>query len=57
MGKKTLQYVRAENIIKENIKDGVFTNKLPGERVLAKEIGVSYMTLRQAVRSPQKESL
>jgi DNA-binding LacI/PurR family transcriptional regulator len=51
MGKKTLQYVRAENIIKENIKDGVFTNKLPGERILAKEIGVSYMTLRQAVKN------
>jgi len=51
MKKKSPLYIQAENIITEKIKGGVFTDKIPGERVLAKEIGVSYMTMRQAINN------
>ena len=43
------KYVIVQNKIKEAIKSREMTDKLPGERVLAKEFGVSYMTLRKAV--------
>lgn len=49
MKKDTPKYVVVENSIKEAIKSRKMTDKLPGERVLAKQYGVSYMTMRKAV--------
>mgnify|MGYP001816648069 CR=1 len=49
MNNKIPKYVVVENKIKESLKYRYVDEKLPGERVLAKEFGVSYMTLRKAV--------
>ncbi len=49
MNEKMPKYAIVENKIKEAIKSRKMNDKLPGERVLAKEFGVSYMTLRKAV--------
>lgn len=43
------KYVVVENRVKQAIRDGDVTHKLPGERVLAKDLGVSYMTIRKAI--------
>jgi len=45
------KYIIVENKIKEAIKSREMHDKLPGERVLAKKYGVSYMTLRKAVEN------
>ncbi|MDP2401328.1 MAG: GntR family transcriptional regulator [Candidatus Cloacimonadaceae bacterium] len=45
----THKYVRIKTKIKDRIKSGVIVDKLPGERVLAAELGVSYMTVRKAI--------
>jgi DNA-binding LacI/PurR family transcriptional regulator len=49
MSKSIPKYLIAEEAIKLAIKRGEITGKLPGERELAKEFGISYMTLRKAV--------
>ena len=49
MATNTPKYVLVEKFIKREICDKVFTGKLPGERMLAKQLGVSYMTVRKAV--------
>jgi DNA-binding LacI/PurR family transcriptional regulator len=49
MGKSVPKYVYVEDKIKQAIKKGEIVNKLPGERLLAKEFGFSYMTIRKAV--------
>ncbi len=49
MDNKIPKYVHIKQKIKENIKNGSIVDKLPGERVLAKEYDVSYMTIRKAV--------
>jgi DNA-binding LacI/PurR family transcriptional regulator len=43
------KYEVIKELIRESIKDGTITNKLPGERALAKKYEVSYMTVRRAV--------
>ncbi len=43
------KYIHAENWIKEAIKHKEITEKLPGERVLASQLGISYMTIRKAI--------
>lgn len=45
----TAKYVRVEKHIRQAIKKKQITDKLPGERVLAKELGFSYMTIRKAI--------
>ena len=55
---KTLpKYILVENRIKQAIKQREITDKLPGERVLAKEFGVSYMTIRKAVENLVRQSV
>ena len=49
MNEKTPKYIHIKNKIKEDIKNGIIIDKLPGERVLAKDFEVSYMTIRKAV--------
>ena len=49
MTRPTPKYRVVEERIKEAIRQRTIVDKLPGERVLAKEFGVSYMTVRKAV--------
>ncbi len=51
MDKATHKYILVENRIKQAIRHREIVDKLPGERVLAKEYGVSYMTLRKAIEN------
>lgn len=51
MDKTIPKYVVVENRIRQAIRQRLIIDKLPGERVLAKEFGVSYMTLRKAVEN------
>jgi DNA-binding LacI/PurR family transcriptional regulator len=49
MSSKTPKYIYVENRIREGIRDGSIVDQLPGERVLARELGISYMTIRKAI--------
>jgi len=49
MSKPSPKYIHAVNRIKDSIKHQQIADKLPGERVLAKELGISYMTVRKAI--------
>ncbi|MDJ0832115.1 MAG: GntR family transcriptional regulator [Gammaproteobacteria bacterium] len=49
MSKATPKYLLVEEHIKKSIKNKTITDKLPGERTLAKELGFSYMTIRKAI--------
>ncbi len=49
MEDKIPKYEYVKNKILEDIKAGLIVDKLPGERVLAEDLGVSYMTVRKAV--------
>ena len=51
MVKPTPKYRVVEERIKEAIRQRTIVDKLPGERLLAKEFGVSYMTVRKAVEN------
>jgi GntR family transcriptional regulator len=46
-----------ENRIKDSIKRQEIIDKLPGERVLAKEFGVSYMTMRKAIENLVRQNI
>ena len=43
------KYLVVEDHIKQAIKENKLTDRLPGERILAKELGFSYMTIRKAI--------
>ena len=47
----THKYLLAQNKIKQAIELLKIDDRLPGERVLAKELGISYMTVRKAVEN------
>ncbi|MFO7896899.1 MAG: GntR family transcriptional regulator [Candidatus Cloacimonadales bacterium] len=51
------KYLYAKNSIVDRIKKGIIVDKLPGERVLATELGVSYMTIRKAVAELVEEGI
>lgn len=51
------KYIRIKNKIKDSISNGSIVGKLPGERVLAKELDVSYMTVRKAVSELVEEGI
>jgi len=51
------KYIKVKNKIKEDIKSGKIVDKLPGERVLAKNFNVSYMTVRKALMELQEEGI
>ena len=57
MTKQAHKYTLVADHIRDDIEQGRITNKLPGERVLAKQLGVSYMTVRKAVESLVSERL
>ena len=51
MSDPTPKYILVENHIKEAIKKKQLVDKLPGERTLALQLGVSYMTVRKSIEN------
>ena len=51
MSDATPKYILVENHIKQAIKKKQLVDKLPGERTLATQLGVSYMTVRKSVEN------
>ena len=51
MNKATPKYILVQNRIKEDIRTGRIIEKLPGERTLARELDISYMTVRKAIEN------
>ena len=51
MSDQTPKYVLVENHIKSAIKKKQLVEKLPGERTLAQQLGVSYMTIRKSIEN------
>ena len=51
----THKYLIAQNKIRHAIENLKIDDRLPGERVLAKELGISYMTVRKAVENLVEE--
>ena len=43
------KYIIVQNKIKEDISAGLIVDQLPGERELAKQLDISYMTVRKAI--------
>lgn len=54
---KTHKYIAIRNQIKERIASGKLIDKLPGERLLADELNVSYMTVRKAIAGLVEEGI
>jgi DNA-binding GntR family transcriptional regulator len=46
-----------ENRIKDSIKRQEIIDKLPAKRVLAKEFGVSYVTMRKAIENLVRQNI
>jgi len=57
MNNKKPKYILIKERIKEKIKNGLFVEKLPGERILAKDFDVSYMTVRKAITELEEEGI
>ncbi len=51
------KYLLVEDYIRQAIKQRKIVDKLPGERVLARELGYSYMTIRKAIDNLVAEGL
>ena len=57
MKNKTPKYIYVENRIKKDIECGDIVDRLPGERTIAKELGISYMTVRKAIENLVREEI
>lgn len=57
MDKNSPKYVFAQDKIKSAIDSGHYSEKLPGERTLAKELNISYMTVRKAIDNLVQEGV
>ena len=57
MDKTVPKYLQVEDRIKQAIRHREIVDKLPGERVLAKQYGVSYMTIRKAIENLAMQSI
>jgi DNA-binding LacI/PurR family transcriptional regulator len=57
MAPKTHKYVSIMDRIRESIRTGELVDKLPGERVLADQLEVSYMTVRKAIAELVEEGI
>ena len=51
MDKSEPKHIYAKKKIRETIRPLEIDEKIPGERVFAKELGISYMTVRKAVEN------
>ena len=50
VGNPQYTYVQAAGAIAARIEAGDITHQLPAERILAKELGVAYQTLRHSMK-------
>ena len=57
MTKKEPKHVYAEKKIREAIRAFDIDERIPGERVFARELGISYMTIRKAVENLVAEGI
>ncbi|MBN1326627.1 MAG: GntR family transcriptional regulator [Candidatus Cloacimonetes bacterium] len=57
MNKSIPKYINVKHKIIEGIKNGSIVDKLPGERILAQEYNVSYMTIRKAITELTEEGI
>lgn len=57
MTRKTHKYISIKNQLKQDIESGVIHDKLPGERMIAEKLGVSYMTVRKAIDELVEEGI
>jgi DNA-binding LacI/PurR family transcriptional regulator len=57
MSATSYKYIRIKDKIKASISSGAIVGKLPGERVLARDLNVSYMTVRKAVSELVEEGI
>lgn len=57
MTKKPHKYIYIKDRIRDSIRNGTIADKLPGERVLAEELQVSYMTVRKAIAELVQEGI
>lgn len=57
LGNPQPTYVQVADVIAARIDSGVYTDRLPSERALAKEFGVAYMTLRHATHLLRERGL
>ena len=57
MSKQSPKYLLVVDKLRKQIKEGKLTEQLPGERVLAKEFGYSYMTIRKAIETLVEEGI
>lgn len=51
------KYILVEDYIRQQIRQRKITDKLPGERTLAAELGYSYMTIRKAIENLVSEGI
>ncbi len=57
MDNTTPKYLLVEEYIRQQIKQRKITDKLPGERILASQLGFSYMTIRKAIENLVSEGV
>jgi DNA-binding LacI/PurR family transcriptional regulator len=57
MSEKIPKFLGVKDTLISGIRNGSISGKLPGERVLAKQCGVSYMTIRRAVSELVEEGI
>jgi DNA-binding LacI/PurR family transcriptional regulator len=57
VSKATPKYILVQDRIKEDIRSGRIVDKLPGERTLARELDISYMTVRKAIENLVREGV
>jgi DNA-binding GntR family transcriptional regulator len=57
IGNAEYVYLQAANIISARIEAGEITGRLPAERVLARELGVAYQTLRHSMKVLRERGL
>lgn len=50
-------WVQLAEILRERIRNGKITNRLPGERSLQQEFGLAPVTIRKAVRKLTEEGI
>ncbi len=54
---KTPKYQKIKDTLRQMILNGEFRDRIPGERVLARQFNVSYMTMRKAIEDLTDEEL
>jgi DNA-binding LacI/PurR family transcriptional regulator len=57
MSARVPKYIQIKETIKNKIQNGELVDKIPGERVLATQLGASYMTVRKAVMELVEEGI